>query len=180
MNNNNTATDTAPNPSSEAPSCMEMPMENPTPEHRWLERFVGTWDIEIEVSPGPGQPTQVMHGTEIAQMVGPFWLVTEGSNEVFPYRCRLTLGYDATRGRYVGSWIDTMTSHFWRYDGQVDATGRILSLDTEGPFPGESGLVKFREVTEFITDDHRRFTSNRQNAQGGWDALCRMTFRRRA
>lgn len=154
-------------------------METAAPEHRWLERFVGTWEIEIEIPPGPDQPPQVMHGIEVAQMIGPFWLVTDGSNNAFPYRCRLTLGFDTKRARYVGFWIDTMTSHFWRYEGAVDASGRILSLDTVGPFPGSLELVKFREVTEFITDDHRLFTSSRENAAGEWECLCRMNFRRR-
>ncbi|HEX2101160.1 MAG TPA: DUF1579 domain-containing protein [Candidatus Synoicihabitans sp.] len=152
----------------------------PLPQHAWLQRFVGDWDSDIEMPMDPGQPPMKSKGIDRCQMLGGYWLISEGQNLDFPYSWRLTLGYDAGAQRYVGTWTDTMSPHLWQYRGSVDATGRILTLETEGPFPFAPGVVsKFREVSEFVTEDHRVFTSSRLNEQGQWTELLRINFRRR-
>src|SRR5690606_8060253 len=96
-------------------------------------------------------------------MLGPFWLVATGKSEAMghPYEHVLTLGYDAQASKYVGTWVDSMSGYLWKYEGKVDASGKILTLESEGPCPMTKGrLSKFREVTEFKSDDHRVFTSS--------------------
>lgn len=156
---------------------MAMEMPQPTPEHAWLHRLVGTWELEIEMLL-PGQPPMTTKGTDTSRMVGGFWLVSEGRNLEFPYECRLTLGYDVRKGEYVGTWVDSMSSHLWQYAGTLDASGQVLTLETEGPFPPVPGtLSKFRETTEFITPDHRVFTSARLIGSR-WTPQLRINFRR--
>ncbi|ACB76622.1 conserved hypothetical protein [Opitutus terrae PB90-1] len=162
--------------------CADMPSESPGQEHEWLQQFVGEWDLELEIDCGPGRSPMKSRGHERARIFGGFWLESEGRNEDFPYVCRLMLGYDRRQRCYVGTWMDSMSSHLWHYRGTVDATGRILTLETEGPFPPgpDGGLSKFREVTEFKSKDHRVFTSSRWNERGEWQQMVRIDFRRRA
>ena len=157
-----------------------MNMPPPVKEHTWLRRFEGDWDSEGEIVIGPNQPPIKVKGFDRARMIGGFWLVCEGRGEGMDYESRLTLGYDEQKQKYVGTWVDSMTSFLWRYEGTVDATGRILTLETEGPQPDVPGKnVPFREVTEFKTDDHRVFTSLRLNADGQWLTLVTIHYRRR-
>lgn len=73
-----------------------------------------------------------------------------------------------------------MSSYLWHYEGTVDATGRILTLETEGPQPDAPGKnVAFREVTEFKSNDYRVFTSSRQTADGQWTTMLTIHYRRR-
>lgn len=162
--------------------CAEMgDLPPPQKEHEWLRRFVGEWDAELEMFGAPDQPPMKTKGSEHARMIGGFWVVSEGRNDAFPYECRLTLGYDVRRQRYVGTWIDSMSGFLWRYEGAVDATGRVLTLNTEGPFPPlpDGAMTAFREVTEFLSEDHRVFTSSRRGADGQWTPCVRINFRRK-
>jgi len=191
MNSNNTippkpaaATHSAPassaRSSTAATPCGAADLSPPLPEHAWLEQFAGDWDLEIEISMVPGQPPMKSKGLERGRMVGGFWLVSEARNLEMPFTCQLTLGYEPKKKKYVGAWIDSMSSYLWHYEGVVDATGRKLTLETEGPFPPVPGSVsKFREVTEFKSDDHRVFTSSRLGEDGNWSTHLTIDFRRK-
>lgn len=157
-----------------------MDMPPPAKEHAWLRRFEGDWDSEGEIIMGPNQPPMKIKGFDRARMVGGFWLVSEGRGEQMNFESRLSLGYDEKNKKYVGTWIDSMSSHLWHYEGTLDATGRILTLETEGPQPGDpTKNVPFREVTEFKSDDHRVFTSALLKPDGKWATLLTIHFRRR-
>ena len=45
----------------------------------------------------------------------------------------MTLGYDPVQKRFVGTFIGSMMTHMWIYNGTLDAAGKVLTLDTEGP-----------------------------------------------
>ncbi|HEX8295971.1 MAG TPA: DUF1579 domain-containing protein [Chthoniobacteraceae bacterium] len=170
-------------PVSEAKAEQPMPeMPVPAKEHAWLERFVGEWETSAEICCNPAEPPMLCAGTETAAMLGGFWLVARGSSEMgkMPFESVLTLGYDPKRGKYVGTWIDSMTSHLWQYEGTVNAAGNILTLDTEAEFPGAPGkLSRFKEVTEFKSDDHRIFTSSIEGENGEWRTTVTVNYRRK-
>ncbi|MEO6002531.1 MAG: DUF1579 domain-containing protein [Opitutus sp.] len=152
----------------------------PTEQHAWLQRFVGEWDAVIEMILDADEPPMTTRGREVAKMVGGFWLVSDAQNFDLPYTCRLTLGYDQIRAEYIGTWVDSMTDYLWHYRGHVDATGQVLTLETEGPFPPTPGeTAKFREVTVFKSPDHRQFTSARLQADGSWIRHLKIDFHRR-
>jgi hypothetical protein len=55
-----------------------------------------------------------------------------------------------------------MMTYLWLYDGELDATEKILTLNSEGPaMSGEAGkLANYRDVIEFKNDNHRVMTSH--------------------
>jgi hypothetical protein len=154
----------------------------PVKEHEWLKHFVGEWESDMEVVMAPGQPPVKGKSSEIARNLGGFWVVSEGKGEMMgmPFSHILTLGYDPDKKKFVGTWIDSMGSYLWNYVGTVDATGKILTLETEGPCPTEPGKnSKFREVTEFKSADHRVFTSSIQQDDGTWHTMVTIHSRRK-
>jgi hypothetical protein len=169
----------APKPAAnENTPCMDMPP--PAKEHGWLRRFEGDWDTEGEIQMDPNQPPMKVKGSDRSRMIGGFWLVSEGRGNEMNFESRLTLGYDEKKKKYVGTWVDSMSSYLWRYEGTVDPSGRILTLETEGPIPPDfTKTVKYREVTEFKSDDHRVFTSARVGPDGKWMTLVTIHSRRR-
>jgi hypothetical protein len=68
----------------------------------------------------------------------------------------------------------------WTYEGSLDDTGKILTLNTEGPgFQGGDKLTKFKEVIEIKNKDERTFTSSIQNEDGKWTKVVSVMYRRK-
>ena len=154
----------------------------PQKEHQWLQQFAGEWESEIEVMMQPGQPPMKAKGSETSRMIGGFWVIAEGKGDMMgmPFTSVLTLGYDSAKKKFIGTWIDSMTSYLWKYEGSVDSTGRILTLETEGPSPMDPGKVmKFKEVTEFKSKDHRVFTSTVLGDDGKWSTILTVHSKRK-
>jgi hypothetical protein len=154
----------------------------PRKEHEWLQRLVGEWSYEAEASMGPGQPPSKARGSERVRSVGGVWIVAEGEGEMpggAPATTVMTLGYDPQRERFVGTWIGSMMTHLWVYDGALDAAGEVLTLDNEGPsMTGDGTLAEYQDVVEVVSDDHRVLRS-RVLAEGGqWREFMMAHYRR--
>ncbi len=165
------------------PESQEMMMPTPRKEHEWLQRLVGEWTIEGEASMGPDQPMAGFSGTESVRSIGGIWIEAEARVESPDGAVGtniLTLGFDTWRARFVGSFISSMMTYMWSYDGELDPSGRALNLNTEGPtMAPEGNMARFREVIEFVSDDHRTWTSWTQADDGSWQQVMRSDYRRR-
>jgi hypothetical protein len=157
-------------------------MPKPVKEHEWLTQFVGEWEIESECLLEPGKPPVKCQGTEAVLSLGGFWIVSELKSTMMGQNidARMTVGYDPAKKKYVGSWVDSCTSHMWKYEGTVDASGKILTLEAEGPNMMNPGkMAKYKDVTEFKSKDHRVLTSSMQGEDGKWTTFVTMNARRK-
>ncbi|HEX8274174.1 MAG TPA: DUF1579 domain-containing protein [Longimicrobiaceae bacterium] len=148
-------------------------------EQRWLERFVGEWTSEMEAAMEPGGPPETFTGTESVRSLDGLWVVCEGRPSGGGSTTIMTLGYDTAKQRYVGTFIGSMSTYLWIYEGSVDASGDVLALETEGPsFTDESRTAKYRDTIEFRSDDHRVLTSRVQGEDGAWQQVMEVHYRR--
>lgn len=148
-------------------------------EQRWLERLVGEWTTEMEAAMKPGDPPETFTGTESVRSLDGVWVLCEGRPSGGGSTTIMTLGYDTAKGRYVGSFIGSMSTYMWIYEGSVDASGNVLALETEGPsFTDESRMAKYRDSIEFRSDDHRVLTSRVQGEDGSWQQVMEVHYRR--
>jgi hypothetical protein len=157
-------------------------MPQPTKEHAWLQQFAGTWDYEVEIFMEPGKPPMKAKGTEVARMIGGFWVVGESKGNMgeMVFTNITTFGYDPAKKKYVGTAIDSASSTLWQYEGTVDATGKVLTFGTEGPCPLRGGrMTQFRQVLEFKDKDTRVFTSSALDDGDKWTTNVIVTSRRR-
>jgi hypothetical protein len=68
---------------------------------------------------------------------------------------------------------------FWVYEGELDAVGRVLTLNTEGPSIAADGTTAmYRETIELVSDDHRIFKSRAMDADGQWQEFMVSHYRR--
>lgn len=152
-------------------------------QHRWLGRLVGEWAWESEATMAPGEPPSRDRGTERVRSLDGVWVVCEGRGGTPEpgYSTIMTLGYDPARGRFVGSFVGSMMTHLWLYDGALDAAGRVLTLDSEGPsFVDDGTTGRYRDAIEVRGDDERVMTSAWQDAGGEWRHFMTMRYRRTA
>ncbi len=155
----------------------EMPAEK---EHEFLKRFVGEWASETEASMGPGQPAIKGKGTMNARMLGDFWVINDMTGDMGGEMTAVqTIGYDPEKKKYVGTWVDSMMNHMWKYEGTVDQSGKTLTLEAEGPSFADPGKVtKYRDAYEFKSADHIVATSSMQDADGKWIVFMTGQIRR--
>ena len=66
-------------------------------------------------------------------------------------------------------------------DRYLDATGRRLVLDTEGPsMAGDGTMAAYQDVIEIESPDRRVLTAHVRAADGTWQKLMTATYRRTA
>jgi hypothetical protein len=155
----------------------------PQKEHQWLQKLVGEWTYEAEASMGPGKPPEKWSGSETVRSIGGIWVLCEGRGEMpggGMATTLMTLGYDPKKGRYVGTWVGSMMTHMWVYDGSLDTAEKVLTLNTEGPdFAVEGKTTKYKDVVEIKSDDHRVLTSHMLGDDGKWQGFMTANYRRK-
>ena len=154
----------------------------PQAEHAWLQRFVGEWTYESECLMGPDQPPLQSTGTETVRAIGDFWVIGDGQATLpdgAPGTMLITLGFDPRKGRFVGTFVGSMMTNLWVYDGELDASERILTLEADGPsFTDPTATAKYRDVVEIVGDDHRLLRSSVLGDDGQWHEFMVAHYRR--
>lgn len=154
----------------------------PQKEHAWLQKLVGHWTSEAECMGGPNEPVTKNRGTETVKPIGELWIVGEGQGEMpggGTAHMMLTLGYDPNRKRFVGTWVGSMMTHLWVYEGELDAAGRVLTLNSDGPsFTDPTKQAKYQDIIEWVSDDHRTLSSRSLGADGKWTHFMTAHYRR--
>ena len=154
----------------------------PQREHQWLQKLVGEWTYEHEARMGPDQPPMKSTGTESVRSLGGLWVVGESQGTMpdgSPATMIITLGYDPQKGRFVGTFVGSMMTYLWIYDGQLDSSERVLTLEADGPsFTDPSATAKYRDVVEIVSDDHRMLRSSVLGDDGQWHEFMVAHYRR--
>jgi hypothetical protein len=155
----------------------------PQKEHHWLQKLVGEWTYETAAIVGPDQPPEKSTGTESVRSLGGLWILAEAQGEMpgcGPVTMIITLGYDPEKQRYVGTWIGSMMTYLWMYNGEMDAHERVLTLNSEGPaMSGDGKMAKYKDVIEVKSNDHRVMTSHVLGDDGQWHQFMTVNYRRK-
>jgi len=155
----------------------------PQKEHQWLQKLVGEWTYESEAACEPGKPPEKATGSESVRSLGDLWVLCEGRGEMpggGMATTLMTLGYDPQKRQFAGTWVGSMMTHLWVYDGSLDTAERVLTLNADGPdFTVEGKLAKYRDVIEFKSDDHRVLTSHVLSDDGAWHEFMTAHYRRK-
>jgi len=143
----------------------------PQLEHKWFDDLLGHWDFSHECIMGPGQPPNKASGKLAARSVGGLWIVMEGSGsspESGNWASIMTLGFDPTKSQYVGTFIGSMMTNLWVYEGSLDASGKVLTLDVEGPAFDGKGTARYQDIIEMISRDHWVLRSQMLGEDNQW------------
>lgn len=154
--------------------------EEPRAEQQWLARMVGEWTYEMEAEGESGEPPITDSGPEAVRALGDAWVICEASGTTpdgGTATSIMSIGYDAERRRFHGTFISSMMTYLWIYDGQLDA-GNVLTLDAEGPAYTGEGMMKYRDTIEFHDGDHRVQKSSYQDKDGSWHHFMTTRYRR--
>jgi hypothetical protein len=137
-----------------SPAARAQEAPKPGPEHEVLKKMVGTWDITMKFG---GMETK---GVATYKMdLGGLWLASTVESEIFgaKFSGRGFDSYDAAKKKYVGLWIDSMSTSPMTMEGTYDKATKTLTMTGEGP--GMDGKpTKYKGVSVMPDDDTINFT----------------------
>ena len=141
----------------------------PQQEHQWLDQLIGSWKFEHECQMPDGSKSTA-EGRMTCRSLGSLWLICESSGDSPDggWGSIMTLGFDPAQEQFVGTFIGSMMTNIWHYQGVLDANGKRLPLNSEGPKFDGSGIGKYRDTIEIIDADTWLFNSELQADDGTW------------
>jgi hypothetical protein len=143
----------------------------PTSHHEWLHQLAGTWDLKHECRMGPDQPPSMVTGRVETRQVGPLWTLIDCHGETPEggrWHSLFTLGYDAEKKKFVGTFVASMMTFLWIYEGDLDAEGKVLTLNVEGPSFDGQGMAQYQDIFEIVDQNHWILRSKMLNPSGQW------------
>jgi hypothetical protein len=147
----------------------------PTKEHNWLKQLEGEWVTDCDCIMEPGKPPMKFRGTESTRTLGGLWSIGEWKNDMNGTSTvgMMTLGYEPTKKKFIGTWVSTMDTFMCKYEGTL--SGNTLTLETEMPNPMAGGkMTKMKDVIEIKDKDHKLLTSYAQGDDGKWVSFMTM------
>ena len=127
----------------------------PGDQHKVLKKMVGKWNVTTKMWMDPKQPPMESTGTaEVKPILGDRFIQTNFSStfQGKPFSGIGTEGYDNVKKKYVGTWIDSMSTGIMRSEGTADTNGNMKSegVSTD-PMTGKES--KMRIVGTWQGDD---------------------------
>jgi len=135
------------------PAATAQDAPKPGPEHEVLNKMVGNWDFTMKVA---GMESK---GTVVYKMdLGGLWLKgeMEGSFGADKFSGRSFDTYDAAKKKYIGVWMDSMSTQPMTLEGTYDKATKTLTMAGDGP--GMDGKpTKYKAVSTFVDDATTNF-----------------------
>lgn len=153
----------------------------PVAAHEWLNNLVGTWDVSTEMTMPDGS-SATGTGRETVTNLGGLWAFGEGKGtmpdgDTMEYKT--ALGYDISFKEYRGCWFASVSSHLWKYTGELSADGTKMTLNCVGPDMMVDGqTANYRDVIEILDENRRTLTSYGEMEPGNWVQFMKATYTR--
>jgi hypothetical protein len=153
----------------------------PIKEHEWLKKLVGEWRTEGEMTMPDGSSTK-SKGKESMKILGGLWAIGEGEGTMpdgSKMEYRTGLGYDVSFKGYRGFWLADMSSHLWKYEGELSADGKVMTLNCKGPDMVVDGkTANYRDVITIVDNDHRTLESFGEQENGEYVQFMKVNYTR--
>jgi hypothetical protein len=144
-------------PSAEQQAMMEAWQKAATPgaPHARLKAMAGTFDAVTRMWMQPGAAPQESKGKSENKLIfdGRFLHQEfKGTMMGQPFTGIGYTGYDNTRKKYVGSWMDSMGTSLTYSDGTADPAGKVLTMGMKVADPVTGKETTNRTVTRIESD----------------------------
>jgi len=156
----------------------------PGEHHKLLEKCVGTWDSEVKMwMNGPDGDATVTRGTSVNTMaLGGRYLQQDFKGETMgrPFAGTGFTGYDNFNKKYVGFWIDNMSTGMSTMEGSLSKDRKTLTMwgKMDEPMTGEKNK-KVKYVTKLVDDNKQVFEVYDVQAYGEKKPTMQITYTRK-
>ena len=141
-----------------------------------LAEDVGVWDGEAEIRTGPGAPPMRHKAMTTYRLVGGRWLTLDYKADS-GFEGHGVYGWDPTKRKYAGIWVDSMQTTIARGEGTWDPATRTATytFETMGP----NGIVRYRETIERPDRDTRIYRNLMPGRDGTEFEMIHVVHKRR-
>jgi hypothetical protein len=138
-------------------AIMEVYKELGTPgePHKMLARLAGSWVTRTRSWMEPDKPPTEGHGScEQKTLFDGRYLQQEYTGEMMgnPFKGVNLIGYDNHAKKYVSTWIDSMSTGIYFFEGSASADGKTITQVCSYDDPVR-GPALWRSVTHIVDDD---------------------------
>jgi hypothetical protein len=155
-------------------------LATPGKPHKFLAGRVGSWRTKSRHWMDIDEPPMEFEGSCERKMIleGRF-LQEEFTGEMIgsPFTGIGITGYDNQSKKYFMTWIDTLSTGFYVFEGSASKDGKTVTL--EGRFDDPvKGSGSWRGVTRFV-DENTEVAEMRGTYDHGGEAKCETTYTRK-
>jgi hypothetical protein len=133
-----------------------MALAQPGPEHKMLEKLVGTWEQTVKFWMKPGAEPSEMKGKSVNKMIlgGRFLQsdVTGGEGEMKMEGLNV-MGYDRRHKKFTTVGFDTWGTYYVTAAGPYDEKTKSIVMYGEDEEPTASITQKYDIIVRFVDDD---------------------------
>lgn len=153
----------------------------PGAPHKLLESMAGSWQTKTKSCMEAGKPPVESTGTcENKMILGGRFLHQEFSGDMMgaPFSGIGVTGYDNHKRTYVSTWMDSMSTAIFYFEGTADADGKTIAQECMGDDPVRGPMV-WRSVTKLVDDDTHLFEMYGTDKSGKEELMMEITYTRK-
>ena len=152
------------------------PQPKPGPEHEYFKQFEGVWDATIHEKDSTSKGTMTWKVG-----LGGLWLLDHFKADLggATFEGHGATSYDPAKKKYVGVWIDSMSTSPMTFEGTYDKAAKTMKTVGEGPGPDGKNM-KMTMITRQLDADNLVFTMNAPGPDGKDFEMMKISYKRRA
>jgi hypothetical protein len=149
--------------------------------HKMLASLVGSWTTKTTSWIGPDQPAMESTGTcEQKLLLGGRYLQQEYSGEMMgdTFTGINLIGYDNHTKKYVSTWIDSMSTGIYFFEGTASDDGKTITQESCLDDPVRGPIV-WRSVTTIVDNNTMKYEMYITPKEGAEEKVMVMTVTRK-
>jgi hypothetical protein len=153
----------------------------PGPPHKLLERIAGSWITRSKTCMESGKtPVESTGACEQKMVLGGRFLMAEYTGEMIgsPFKGIGITGYDNHTRKYVSTWMDSMSTGIYFFEGTASADGKTITQESHYDDPVK-GPMKWRSVTRIVDDNTHLFEMYGIDEGGNEEKMMEITYTRK-
>jgi len=153
----------------------------PGAPHKVLASMAGSWNTKTKGWMEPDKPPMETTGTcEQKMLLDGRYLQQEYTGDMMgsPFTGINLIGYDNHTKKYVSTWIDSMSTGIYYFEGTASADGKTISQKSSYDDPVRGPMV-WRSVTRIVDDNTLEYEMYLIPKGGKEEKMMEMTVTRK-
>jgi hypothetical protein len=156
-------------------------LATPCVPHKLLAKMAGSWNTMARSWCAPGEtPAESTGVAEHRMILGGRYLQQECAGEMMgePFTGLGFTGYDNHTRKYVSTWMDTMSTGIYFFEGTAKADGKTIVQTSRYDDPVQ-GPMAWRSVTRVVDDNTLEFEMYGTGKSGREEKMMEMRYTRK-